>query len=150
VNWSTAWEEILNSNPFSKAYATQRRHHVESPGLRYFYGSSQDGRLAHFFGIVHAIPTQHGIPGFQRITLMKFFPDKQGQYDSGEVWGYEGCVLPGGSIIVGRWWDATANAADDVFSGPFIFWNVARSEAKVPINGEAALQFLNLMRHQGF
>jgi hypothetical protein len=118
---------------------------VESPGMKFFYGSLQADRVAHFYGIVHAIPTQHGIPGFQRMTMVKYFPDEPTQ-----MWAYEGCVLPGKSIIVGRWWDATAEATDDVFSGPFIFWNVESSEAEDKMDGQAALDFFNSMRYGGF
>ncbi|KAM3089335.1 hypothetical protein ACMFMG_000939 [Clarireedia jacksonii] len=163
ASWPAAWEEILKSDPFSKVYVNEQQNHgprrstrsrkvkqhkeIPSPGVKYFYGSSQDSREAHFYGVVHGIPTQHGIPGFQRVTMMKFFPDHNGHYDPGQVWAYEGCVLPGGSIIVGRWWDATAEAGSDVFSGPFVFWNVESSEADMPMDGEDALHFLKMMSY---
>lgn len=110
--------------------------------MKYFYGSLQDSRKAHIYGAIHGIPTQHGIPGFQRVTMMKCFLDYYGNYDPGEVWAYEGCVLPGATIIVGRWWDPRAEAGSDVFSGPFIFWNVESSWVEKPVDGEDALNFL--------
>ncbi|PQE20967.1 Myo-inositol transporter 1 protein [Rutstroemia sp. NJR-2017a BBW] len=154
--WQAVWEKVLKSNPFSAEHrhvsgrSTRSRRSredqgVESPAMKYFYGSLQSDLLAHFCGIVHAIPTQHGIPGFQRITMVKYFPD-----EPAEMWAYEGCVLPGGSVMVGRWWDATAEATDDVFSGPFIFWNVELSDDETPMDGQVALDFFNSMRYAGF
>lgn len=49
----------------------------------------------------------------------------------GDLWAYEGVVLPGGEVVVGRWWhprevDADADADDGAieYSGPFMFWCV--------------------------
>lgn len=95
------------------------------------------------------MPPQHGIPGFQRITIIKFFPEEDGSFDRDQAWGYEGCVLPGGRIIIGRWFHANSDLNDeDIMSGPFIFWNVDKSEAF--IDGEQALSFFNLMRTNGY
>ena len=74
--------------------------------------------------------------------MMQFYTTN-GEYDPTEAWGYEGCVLPGGNIIVGRWWDANENVDSvDVYSGPFMFWNVDRSTAEPPIEEDEALNFL--------
>ena len=54
--------------------------------------------------------------------------------DLGSLWAYEGVVLPGGEIVVGRWWctqrggseggGVSAEGEEDVYSGPFMFWCV--------------------------
>jgi len=55
-------------------------------------------------------------------------------------WAYEGVVLPGGKIMVGRWWAALENRVDPadlepgedvswyerLTTGPFMFWCVDR------------------------
>lgn len=65
-------------------------------------------------------------------------------YDPNQVWAYEGCVLPGGRIIVGRWWDAVAELDNpNINSGPFIWWNVDRSGATKPIEKTEAFDFLD-------
>ncbi|TGO31904.1 hypothetical protein BHYA_0383g00040 [Botrytis hyacinthi] len=163
--WPKSWETTLHSDPFSNATpeptpqrrasrrATRSKKDIKkprenpNPGVKYFYGSSHDSSsTAHFYGAVHGIPPQHGIPGFQRITIMKFFPDQNGFHDPGQSWGYEGCVLPGGRIIVGRWFDAQSHSSKNVMSGPFVFWNTDESDAAEPIDGKEALKFLNLLK----
>lgn len=87
------------------------------------------------------------------MTMMKFFFDSQGRPDEEALWAYEGVVLPGGQIMVGRWWspDDTALTSKNVrasrmfereswltllalqmYSGPFVFWNVDRSVYGIP------------------
>ncbi|TEY36652.1 hypothetical protein BOTCAL_0545g00040 [Botryotinia calthae] len=164
-HWPKSWEKVLHSDPFSNAdpehshqsrgsrRATRSKKHIKkpkenpNPGVEYFYGSSHDSSsTAHFYGAVHGIPPQHGIPGFQRITIMKFFPDQNGFHDPEQSWGYEGCVLPGGRIIVGRWFDAQSRSSRDVMSGPFVFWNTDESDATEPIDGKEALKFFILLK----
>ncbi|KAF7894650.1 uncharacterized protein EAF01_010100 [Botrytis porri] len=164
-HWPKSWETTLHSDPFSNAAPepiSQRRtsrratrskkdfkkpKENPNPGVEYFYGSSHDSSsTAHFYGAVHGIPPQHGISGFQRITIMKFFPDQNGFHDPGQSWGYEGCVLPGGRIIVGRWFDAQSRSSRDVMSGPFVFWNTDKSYATEPIDGKEALKFFDHLK----
>ena len=38
---------------------------------------------------------------------MKHFAEDLDDVDSDNLWAYEGVVLPGGRIIVGRWWFAS-------------------------------------------
>jgi hypothetical protein len=88
---------------------------------------------------VHPLPTQLGFPGWQRFSMVKFFHDPT---SSGplvdDLWAYEGCVLPGGEMIVGRWFyldpnvpaSSVGNANFDgsgPYSGPFIFWKTPQS-----------------------
>lgn len=61
----------------------------------------------HAIGWLNALPDQRGIPGWQRITFMKHFAEDLEEVDSDNLWAYEGVVLPGGRIIVGRWWFAS-------------------------------------------
>jgi len=38
------------------------------------------------------------------MTMMKFYREDNGDCDMESLWAYEGVVLPGGQIILGRWW----------------------------------------------
>ena len=130
------------------------------PGRDYlmFNGSGHDAEDFHCLGNIHALPPQFGIPGWQRITMMKYFgpapaspsssapsspnpfsgaPDDihfgEGlEWDSTGVddgcWAYEGVVLPGGKIILGRWWSPLDETGEREWTGPFIFWNVSGEE----------------------
>ncbi len=91
-------------------------------------------------GIIHALPPQPGVPGRQRITFMKRHePDPSNSpiplnpataeadqfYNiraHSRHWAYEGVVLPGGMIMLGRCWTPTDQ--NQGFMGPFMFWNV--------------------------
>ena len=165
-HWPKKWEEILTGDAFGgrTVFEVQRKNSGRRAGLRsakpkeskpklkevpkikHFYGTSRGSRTAHFFGRLQALPAQgqgsKAIHGFQRITMMEFYTSN-GEYDPTEVWGYEGCVLPGGRIIVGRWWEGSVDMnAPDVYSGPFMFWNVDRSVAVPSIQEDEALNFL--------
>lgn len=155
-------------------------------GVHYlkFSGSGTDAEPYHCNGILHPLPPQHEIPGWHRITLMKYFappvqeavspssPSSSGttspyglstspgskssassassvewpypvekpgsftpvntrpriDYDDLDVnngcWAYEGVVLPGGKIILGRWWSPIQDSDEMLCMGPFIFWEV--------------------------
>lgn len=77
-------------------------------------------------GWLNPLPEQGGIPGWQRITLMKHFLDEfEQEIEEDNLWAYEGVVLPGGRIILGRWWYATDEVDfDNDYNGPFILWAV--------------------------
>ena len=45
------------------------------------------------------------------MTMMKHFHDENGATDSDYLWAYEGVVLPGGQMILGRWWGVVEDAA---------------------------------------
>lgn len=68
-------------------------------------------------GWLNALPDQYGIPGWMRITFMKHFAENLNDVDSDNLWAYEGVVLPGGRIIVGRWWFASHSVNFDVSAG---------------------------------
>lgn len=58
------------------------------------------------------------------MTMMKYFVDSNGVLDNDALWAYEGIVLPGDQIIVGRWWSPQRRIDyTKVYSGPFILWN---------------------------
>ncbi len=44
------------------------------------------------------------------MTMMKFFYDSMGRPDEEALWAYEGVVLPGGQMMVGRWWSPEDDA----------------------------------------
>ncbi|KAF8867301.1 hypothetical protein BDZ45DRAFT_577391, partial [Acephala macrosclerotiorum] len=159
--WPKRWEDILRSDPFkglntthassrrSSPRGSRTRNESESqrPEIKQFWGSTRGAKQGHFFGRLHALVPQAGIHGYQRLTMMQFYTKvENGQhvYDPNQVWAYEGCVLPGGRIIVGRWWDAVADLDNpNINSGPFIWWNVDRSGATKPIEKTEAFEFLD-------
>jgi hypothetical protein len=58
-------------------------------------------------GWLNPLPDQCQIPGWQRVTFMKHFMDDFDQVEQDNLWAYEGVVLPGGRIMLGRWWYAS-------------------------------------------
>ena len=88
-------------------------------------------------GILHNLPDQSGIPGFQRISFMKYAINIPKQQDEVTPWAsedhhdqidedyycYQGVVLPGGHIILGRWW-APFDDEEQYCTGPFMLWAV--------------------------
>ncbi|KAI9847748.1 MAG: hypothetical protein M1838_000793 [Thelocarpon superellum] len=80
-------------------------------------------------GRLYAVPPQQGIPGWQRMMLMKYEPDPSfpQDYIHTEVFLYDGVILPGGRIFMGRWTQALPGAEEDRFyGGPFVFWAARR------------------------
>ncbi|GAB7343139.1 hypothetical protein MBLNU457_1215t1 [Dothideomycetes sp. NU457] len=72
-------------------------------------------------GWLNGLPTQEGIPGWQRITFMRYHVD----HPDTVYWAYEGVVLPGNQIMMGRWWDPRPHQAGvNQLSGPFLYWNI--------------------------
>lgn len=76
-------------------------------------------------GWLNALPSQWGIPGWQRVTFMKHFEEDTMNLTRDNLWAYEGVVLPGGKFIIGRWWYASdeVDITND-YNGPFILWAV--------------------------
>ncbi|KAL8700970.1 MAG: hypothetical protein Q9201_005162 [Fulgogasparrea decipioides] len=98
-----------------------------------------------FAGIVHPLPPQFGIPGWQRFSMVSFDTPPTGSIENGFLdaeeqdlrvcWRYEGVILPGGNVILGRYhmgdhlrdWEDP----DQINKrGPFIYWNVPDQEPK--------------------
>lgn len=160
--WPKQWEDILHSDPFKELdsiHTSPQRSSTRSsrskknepqpqrPEIKQFWGSTRGVKQGHSFGRLHALVPQAGIHGYQRLTMMQFYAkveNDQHVYDPNQVWAYEGCVLPGGRMIVGRWWDAMADPdSPNINSGPFIWWNVDRSGAAKPIEKTEAFDFLD-------
>jgi hypothetical protein len=149
-DWPEQFETLLKTNTYPEQLNIEQRTRSWSPKkkqkfpLKTFYGSSKGIKPAHFYGRIRGLPEQQGIPGFQSLKMIKFYHNSNGERDPGQLWGYEGCILPGGGIIVGRWWDMTNQSpnAVDVLSGPFIWWNVQKSGAEPAITSEEARAFL--------
>ncbi|TVY34995.1 hypothetical protein LSUB1_G006947 [Lachnellula subtilissima] len=149
--WPVMWERMLRSNPFvdtnapvnpSSRRSPRKAKSAKLPPILTFYGQVSGSKPAHFYGRLHALPQQQGLHGFQRMVLMKFYTDSNGDYNPEQLFCYEGCVLPGGKVIVGRWWDAFADPREDsTASGPFIWWNIERNAAGITadmaVNGNA-------------
>lgn len=81
---------------------------AESVGIQF---SGQGDDTDHFYarGWLNPLPPQPAgceIPGWQRITFMKYFLDASNHIETDALWAYEGVVFPGGRIIAGRWWYA--------------------------------------------
>ncbi|KAI5251286.1 hypothetical protein E4T42_04468 [Aureobasidium subglaciale] len=88
-------------------------------------------------GFFNPLPPQHGIPGWHRMTMMKYWRDEDGVIDEDSLWAYEGVVLPGSMVMLGRWWHPSGG--DDAYTGPFIFWNVDASILAYPEETSAAV-----------
>ena len=75
--------------------------------------------------------------------MMKEMPSEDGEYGTGHSnqWAYEGVVLPGGQVMVGRWWRPFDPEDAPSYSGPFIFWQVPATEAEKE-NVQEALDFM--------
>lgn len=112
LRWPTIFEQKLNSlrpraDPIIKAQ-TREKPELKVPDSVQFTGVGVDlDDDFNAIGWLNALPEQHGIPGWQRITFMKHFMDDFDQLEQDNLWAYEGVVLPGGRIILGRWWYAS-------------------------------------------
>lgn len=82
-----------------------------------FSGSGFDGsRIFNCVGNVHAVLPVEGIPGWQRISMMKCYNG-----DPNLEYCYEGVVFPGNMIMVGRWWKKIDGPLR-YHCGPFMYW----------------------------
>jgi hypothetical protein len=136
--WCPGWEAALQSrgryavNPLAPAPAPQpAQPHVFLPrkdaqwimdGTVAFEGIGFDEEDFHASGWLNPLPPQRGVPGWQRLTMMKYFRDDHGLVDDSVLWAYEGVVLPGGQVIVGRWWSPEDVPEGSKYSGPIIMW----------------------------
>jgi hypothetical protein len=119
-------EKYVNAKPKTplKDYLTNEEY---NPEVKDFFGLGYDGEEYHLHGQLHALPPQQGIPGFQRVTMVKFIRDSEGEF---KLFAYEGLVTPGNTFMVGRWWDLFGRRLRDrqPYCGPFIFWNIECDE----------------------
>ncbi|MCJ1269711.1 hypothetical protein MMC22_009603 [Lobaria immixta] len=167
--WPQEYEHHLRALP-PQFLASVVQNHVERAPLRgvdylVFTGTGVDASPFNCFGVLHGLTEQQGIPGWQRISMMKCFdtaatttsssPTSSGTarpataynpyspamralaaldgkvnggtsiaLDDNNYWAYEGVVLPGGMMILGRWWSPMDDRTERLSIGPFIFWNV--------------------------
>ncbi|KAF2222888.1 hypothetical protein BDZ85DRAFT_262614 [Elsinoe ampelina] len=75
-------------------------------------------------GWLQGVDAQEGIPGWQKLIMMGFKRQPDGSIDPDDMHAYEAIVLPGGQIILGRWWYADTGRDFLQQSGPFMWWNV--------------------------
>ena len=133
--WPNCFEKILQSLTLPPASRAKTRAQKRSatpeevasfkPLSFHFEGEGQDVQERFLAaGWLNPLPTQSGIPGWQRITMMKYFEEDTGVIDMEALWAYEGMVLPGGQIILGRWWSPSQAVGEEMYSGPFILWCV--------------------------
>lgn len=143
-SWPALFEQILKSRTKIQYHTATTRAQRRATGpvtlppgepvSFCFKGQGEDGNDSFLAsGYFNPLPPQHGIPGWHRMTMMKYWRDVNGDMDPSSLWAYEGVVLPGGMIMLGRWWHPTGDDAE--YSGPFIFWNV---DASMPVDDEAA------------
>ncbi|KAK8250648.1 hypothetical protein HDK77DRAFT_506945 [Phyllosticta capitalensis] len=140
--WPELFEQILKSQTLPPPAHSHAQHRstagqdedsrCDNEGLKSYqfqaYGYDDEDFLA--TGWINQLPAQRGIPGWQRISMIKYFRDdsNDGGFDANALWAYEGIVLPGGQIILGRWWSPDDDIRDhEKYTGPFIFWNVDAS-----------------------
>ncbi|KAK4543661.1 hypothetical protein LTR36_005306 [Oleoguttula mirabilis] len=133
--WPWQFEQHLHSltAPVSRA-KTRAQHRSATPeGIAGFkpqnfqFGGEGHDATEDFCaqGWLNALPPQQGIPGWQRMTMMKYFRDPDtNAIDDDALWAYEGVVLPGGQIMLGRWWSPGDGTGNSMYSGPFILWCV--------------------------
>ncbi|MCJ1248428.1 hypothetical protein MMC30_005646 [Trapelia coarctata] len=152
------WPDIFQENLLSIPTRITEQGPCQK-GKDYLQFSSCDKKDPHDIvtGILHALPYQHGIPGFQRATWMTVPPshryedEKELMEDAanqiavmditGDITAYEGIVLPGAKIMVGRWWSPNDTPEEELEGGlngyykqerceigPFILWAVDEEE----------------------
>ena len=76
--------------------------------------------MKYFDPLAHpsTMPPQTGSADFDMYHV-----DDDAEINAG-CWAYEGVVLPGGMIMLGRWWSPMDDTGLKKCTGPFIFWNV--------------------------
>ena len=149
--WPPMFEQILQARtpPQSKAKTRAQKRSATPEDIGFykplsfhFEGEGQD-QMEEFLaaGWLNPLPPQQGVPGWQRLTMMKYFENEDtGELDIDALWAYEGVVLPGGQIVVGRWWSPTGGTDEGKYSGPFILWCVDGAkydDVSVDDNGSA-------------
>ncbi|KZF26360.1 hypothetical protein L228DRAFT_235443 [Xylona heveae TC161] len=118
-----------------------------------FTATGCDSQIFGAHGIIHELPSQDEIPGFHRFAMLKYYPAENGEFNEADIECYEGVVIPGGQIIIGRWfypeWERNLvtgefRLIDGVLSesGPFLWWTVEEAKntvtAAAPPNADAS------------
>lgn len=121
-----------------------RKEEGSFPSFQRFFGIGQDNGDAYYLvGTVHPIADMSGISGWKRISFVKSLPNRD---ERSTYWAYEGIVIPGGEIMMGRWWNPLAGDIGDggTYCGCWAFWNTDDLD-HVPVDIEVAVAFLNDM-----
>lgn len=71
---------------------------------------------------------------------MQYFFDDDGRLDEEALWAYEGVLMPGGKLILGRWWCPSDGVGEDMYSGPFILWCTDKEPEAADEDGESAAE----------
>ncbi|KAI4193195.1 MAG: hypothetical protein LQ348_002925 [Seirophora lacunosa] len=139
-----AYRASLPLRPTTKggkhAEVTRKTKQLE---YRIFFGKSDElpgDQALNVAGVVHPLPPQSGIPGWQRITMVTYETPASGTAGKGyldaDYWDlsifmrFEGVVCPGGNVMLGRFhvgrkYDVQSYDGQLRKRGPFIFWNTA-------------------------
>lgn len=111
--WPKLFEDRLQSKrqtltgPTTRAQHRAPKYSEDDPVSVQLTGEGVDQNDSFYAsGWLNPLAPQGGIPGWQRITLMKHFDVDLEQAHLDDLWAYEGVVLPGGRLIFGRWWYA--------------------------------------------
>ncbi|KAL8973768.1 MAG: hypothetical protein Q9197_001982 [Variospora fuerteventurae] len=110
---------------------------------RIFFGKFDEfpgDQALNIAGVVHPLPPQSGLPGWQRITMVTYETPASGTPGKGYLdadyvdlsvfMRFEGVVCPGGNIMLGRYrvgekYDTEIDYGQPKKRGPFIFWNTS-------------------------
>ena len=132
--WPPLFEKHLNSLRKPETHAKTRAQHrcaspnptadIKSRSFRFDGGGHDNYEDFLADGWLNPLPPQQGVPGWQRMTMMKYFLQENDTIDIEALWAYEGVVLPGGQLMLGRWWSPSDGTGDSMYSGPFILWCV--------------------------
>lgn len=112
-----------------------------------FFGTFDDNHGAsplNIAGVVHPLPPQHAIPGWQRVTMVAYETPESGTASKGYLdagyWDlsiymrFEGVSCPGANVMLGRYHIGKKYDDDDddrqfKKRGPFIFWDAGGNQA---------------------
>lgn len=129
LHWPKEFEDRLQSQrPTMGPQTRAQRRATKRPdvAIRVQGGGIDAGDEFFASGWLNPLAPQQSIPGWQRITFMKHFNPDLLHMHNDELWAYEGVVVPGGRLIVGRWWWASGEPTDHnyVSESPFASRNI--------------------------
>jgi hypothetical protein len=129
--WNRAFEGVLKSLKTPKNKSRTRAQKSATGGsdtdeadfatssYRFSGGGTDNTETFHMEGWLNPLPPQNGVPGWQRVTMMKFFRNQDDSIDMDALWAYEGIMLPGGT-------------GPQMYSGPFVLWNIPGETCDCP------------------
>lgn len=137
LQWTTNTEKNLKCPEGEISSSTTNAGLAEE---KHFFGLGEYhvmGAPLNIAGLVHPLPPQDGIPGWQRFTMVSYETPRSGSPGQGYLDAkeadlhaatiYEGVMLPGDSIIIGRYSMGDEYRNDDdpdqfLQRGTFIYW----------------------------